>query len=56
MSRLWIAMLLASSLAVVAPLTAQKATSKSETQSTANTPGVTTITSFDKDHTVIGWL
>jgi predicted alpha/beta superfamily hydrolase len=56
MSRLWIAMLLASSLAVTAPLRAQSAKPKSKAQSTANTPGVTTITSFDKDHTVIGWL
>jgi predicted alpha/beta superfamily hydrolase len=56
MSRLWIAMLLASSLLCIAPLAAQSAKPKSKTQSTANTPGVTTITSFDKDHTVIGWL
>jgi predicted alpha/beta superfamily hydrolase len=55
MSRLWIAMLLATSLAVTAPLTAQNGKPKSKVQS-ANTPGVTTITSFDKDHTVIGWL
>ena len=55
MSRLWIAMLLATSLAVTAPLTAQNGKPKSKAQS-ANTPGVTTITSFDKDHTVIGWL
>ncbi len=55
MSRLWIAMLLATSLAVTAPLTAQNGKPKSKSQS-ASTPGVTTITSFDKDHTVIGWL
>ncbi len=56
MSRLWIAMLLASSLAVTAPLAAQSGKPKSKTQSPASTPSVTTITSFDKDHTVIGWL
>ncbi len=55
MSRLWIAMLLASSV-FTAPLTAQNAKAKSKTQSSSTTPGVTTITSFDKDHTVIGWL
>ncbi|MGA2372075.1 MAG: alpha/beta hydrolase-fold protein [Candidatus Korobacteraceae bacterium] len=56
MSSLWIAMLLASSLIVAAPLTAQNAKPRTKTQSTADAPGVTTITSFDKDHTVIGWL
>ncbi len=56
MSSLWIAMLLASSLIVAAPLTAQNAKPRTKTQSTADAPGVTTITSFDKDHSVIGWL
>ncbi len=49
-------MLLASSLIGAAPLPAQSAKPKTKAQSLANTPGVTTITSFDKDHTVIGWL
>ena len=56
MSRPWIAVLLASSLIGAAPLTAQSAKPRTKAQSPANTPGVTTITSFDKDHTVIGWL
>lgn len=56
MSRTWIAVLLASSLIGAAPLPAQSAKPKTKAQSLANTPGVTTITSFDKDHTVIGWL
>jgi predicted alpha/beta superfamily hydrolase len=56
MSRLWIAMLLASALVGAAQLTAPGVTPKTKAQSPASTPGVTTITSFDKDHTVIGWL
>jgi len=56
MSRPWIATLLLSGVIGAVPLMAQSAKPKSKTQSTANTPGVTTITSFDKEHTVIGWL
>ena len=56
MSRPWIAMLLASFVIAAAPLPAQSAKPKAKAQSAANTSGVTTITSFDKDHTVIGWL
>lgn len=56
MSRLWIAMPLASFLIGAALLTAQSAKPKSKAQSPTSTPSVTTITSFDKDHTVIGWL
>jgi predicted alpha/beta superfamily hydrolase len=49
------AILLASSVIGVAPLKAQSAKSKTKAPP-GSTPGVTTITSFDKDHTVIGWL
>jgi len=55
MSRLWIAILLAASVIAAAPLTAQSAKSRTKAPP-GSTPGVTTITSFDKDHTVIGWL
>jgi predicted alpha/beta superfamily hydrolase len=50
-----IATLLASSLIGTAPLVAQGTKSKPKFPP-GYTPGVTTITSFDKDHTVIGWL
>ena len=50
-----LAALLASSLLCVASLAAQTAKSKPK-YPPGYTPGVTTITSFDKDHTVIGWL
>ena len=56
MSRLWIVTLPASFLIGATTLVAQSAKPKTKAQSPANTPGVTTITSFDKDHTVIGWL
>jgi predicted alpha/beta superfamily hydrolase len=47
-------MLLASSLMLTS---SQAQTTKPKSKaSPASTPGVTTITSFDKDHTVIGWL
>jgi len=49
MSRL--ATLLALSLLCATPLIAQAPRSKAKPD-----PGVTTITSFDKEHTVIGWL
>jgi predicted alpha/beta superfamily hydrolase len=54
MSRLWIAILLVSSVVGARPLTAQS--TKPQAKSPGNTPGVVTITSFDKGHTVIGWL
>lgn len=56
MSRLWIAILLASSVMGTALLTAQSVKARTKAQTPASTPGVITITSFDKDHTVIGWL
>jgi predicted alpha/beta superfamily hydrolase len=58
MLRFWIATLLISSLIVTAPLGAQDtAKPKAKTKSQPGyIPNVTTITSFDKDHTVIGWL
>ena len=58
MSRFWIATLLISSLIVTAPLRAQDtAKPKAKTKTPPGyIPNVTTITSFDKDHTVIGWL
>lgn len=60
MSRFWIAKLIIWSVIVAVPLGAQdtakpKKQAKVKSPSTY-TPGVTTITSFDKDHTVIGWL
>ncbi len=55
MSRVAISALLLWSITVVAPLAAQRAHTKSKSAS-ATPPGTTTITSFDKDHTVIGWL
>jgi predicted alpha/beta superfamily hydrolase len=59
MSRCWIAQLLISSLIMVVPLLAQDSakpkTSKAKAPPTY-IPNVTTITSFDKDHTVVGWL
>ncbi len=57
MSRLRIAVLLIFSLIASLQLGAQhnpKSTAK--TKLPQPTPGITTITSFDKDHTVIGWL
>ncbi len=60
MSRMHVAQLILSLLIMVAPLVAQesakpKAASKAKAPSTY-IPNVTTITSFDKDHTVVGWL
>jgi predicted alpha/beta superfamily hydrolase len=60
MLRSWIVQLLISSLIMVARLSAQgsakpKAASKTKAPATY-IPNVTTITSFDKDHTVVGWL
>jgi predicted alpha/beta superfamily hydrolase len=51
MSRLGIAALIFLLLIGAAALTAQQKKPKAK-----NDPNVTTITSFDKDHTVIGWL
>jgi len=56
MSRVGIATLIILVLIEAAQLGAQSAKPKTKAQSPANTPSVTTITSFDKDHTVIGWL
>jgi len=53
MSRALIAALIVSLAAL--PLPAQKKTSMG-TPASASPPGATIITSFDKDHTVIGWL
>ena len=50
-----IATLLATSLMLTSLLPAQSTKPKSKFPP-GYTPGVTTITSFDKDHTVIGWL
>jgi predicted alpha/beta superfamily hydrolase len=60
MLRLHVAQLILSSLIMFAPLAAQnsakpKASSKTKPPS-SYIPNVTTITSFDKDHTVVGWL
>ena len=56
MSRLGIAARIAAvALIGAATLAAQQKKSKPQSPP-PDTPGVTTITSFDKDHTVIGWL
>lgn len=55
MSRLGIAARIAAILIVAAALPAQQKKSKPKNTPTV-TPGVVTVTSFDKDHTVIGWL
>src|ERR1700678_3366290 len=54
MSRLRIALFLVSYLIAAAPLQ-MRAQSKTKTHPTTP-PGTDTITSFDKEHTVIGWL
>ena len=59
MLRSRLAVLFLCSALAVTSLVAQdaKPSAKSKTKSPPGyTPGVTTITSFDKDHTVIGWL
>ena len=59
MSRCWIAQLLISSLIMVVPLLAQDSAKPKPSKAKAPStyiPNVTTITSFDKDHTVVGWL
>jgi len=53
MLRLWIAILFTAYF--TAPLAAQQANAKTKSPP-GYTPGITTITSFDKDHTVVGWL
>ena len=56
MSRLGIAARIAAVVLIVAAaLPAQQKKSKPKNTPTV-TPGVVTVTSFDKDHTVIGWL
>jgi predicted alpha/beta superfamily hydrolase len=55
MSRIPVALLLAPLFIVAAPLTSQQPKPKTK-YPPGYTPGVDTITSFDKDHTVIGWL
>lgn len=55
MSRFGIATLIVLLLIGAAALLAQQKKSKPKDTLTV-TPGITTITSFDKDHTVIGWL
>ena len=57
MSRVRIARLLFCCIVSAATLLAQQPMPKKKASSSAAaTPGVTTITSFDKDHTVVGWL
>ena len=55
MTRGWIAALLVVSIVSAVPLAAQSEKTKPKFPP-GYTPGVTTITSFDKEHTVVGWL
>ncbi len=55
MSRFGIRALIVLFLAAAAALAAQQKSSRPKNTLTV-TPPVTTITSFDKDHTVIGWM
>jgi len=55
MSRVWIGALLIGCLVAGAAATQQKGNRRARSAS-ATPPGVTTITSFDKEHTVVGWL
>ncbi len=58
MSRFWIATFVIWSVLIATPLAAQDAAKPKAKTKTAPgyIPNITTITSFDKDHTVIGWL
>ncbi len=55
MLRTWIAALLTCCIAL-APVGAQQKTKSKSSSAPKGPPGTITITSFDKDHTVVGWL